>query len=377
MTTWFATTLFVVIIFRVIAIATRWLRPRGKLVERASGAFFVRIRRGRQRQVYGARISVAIPDRLRFSMHIENMVDRAAKNLGVAREWQTGDAAFDQRVFIASEDSVLLDRLTMDARLRATIIALLKDANGQSLMCSRGWLELECGSQGAERSSTDEALRLWYLGRVDKPLADLKRALEGIAAELWQSHRDPALLRERIIGVTAFVLGCVGIVGYLQISDFRDQQVVHSHIDRDTLFVTLTAFGAMLVALFLWLRPSPYTHRALFDSLLAALPGVCLAASGNLTWYNEAQDTSLPEPHRVKVDSLYVTTHKRTNHYHLVVARWPDPHGRRAVEVPYQTYSHIAAGACVGISWHRGALGDGWVAGYDVGTGTCNGEGGR
>src|SRR4026209_2940157 len=53
-----------------------------------------------KRKIKGLTLRIPIPDKLRFVLRGETGLDRFARGLGIASEWQTGDTAFDQKVFI-------------------------------------------------------------------------------------------------------------------------------------------------------------------------------------------------------------------------------------------------------------------------------------
>jgi hypothetical protein len=112
----------------------------------------------------------------------------------------------------------------------------------------------------------------------------------------------------------------------------------------------------------------------LLDVLLAALPGTWLASNAVLTWYNEHRDNAAPVHFVAKVDSMYVSQHRNSKSYHLVISRWPDANDIRDVRVREDEYLLTHVDGCVLVRWHPGRLGDGWISGYErANTESCDG----
>jgi hypothetical protein len=152
-----------------------------------------------------------------------------------------------------------------------------------------------------------------------------------------------------------------GFVGF----GYERQQIVLESISRYSVWATASIGAALLLAVYLWLRQSPHTHAVLLDVLMAAIPGAWFASNAALTWYNEHQDDAAPVHFVAKVESMYTSRHRNSTNYHFVVASWPDARGSRDVIVRQGEYSLATEGGCVGVIWHPGRLGDGWVSGYE------------
>ena len=62
---------------------------------------------------------------------------------------------------------------------------------------------------------------------------------------------------------------------------------------------------------------------------------------------------------------MYTTRSKGNTHYHLVISNWPDARGKNEVDVGEQEFQLTDSG-CIGVVWHAGRLGDGWISGYEA-----------
>jgi hypothetical protein len=354
-----------VLLLRLVWMLGRWLLRRGKTLSFAGEPVRVNVSRNKHGGVSGVRVTLEIADRLRFSLLPEDLLDRWAKSFGIVREWQTGDTPFDDRVFIVSEDAVLLETLSVDRELRELVARLLAEQRGVALFCDRGNLWVDCAPSESLKDASDELLREQFARSLCPTLVRLRERLLRIATSDWQPERDLARRRQGWLSGAAGLCAVAGISAFFLNAGTDSYQVVREMISRYTLFATLSTGAALLVALALWLRATPLTHRVLFDVLLAAIPGAWFAASGALGWYNRHYDVSSPERRSVRVEQTYETIHRSRTSYHLVVAAWPDVRGQREVLVNPDEYRLMTPGGCVDVVWHRGRLGDGWISEYN------------
>src|SRR5215831_719538 len=119
--------------------------------------FQVGIARAKNKEVQRAWLVLDMPDTLRFRLRGERWFDRIAKNFGVVREWQTGDAAFDERVFIVSEDQSFIGALSAKRALRDLCVQVLVSREQGEIECKRGKLYFDCKASGS-RDTVDETI---------------------------------------------------------------------------------------------------------------------------------------------------------------------------------------------------------------------------
>jgi len=353
--------------FRLLAIVGRRFWRRGAQVTVHANAVDVHIRRGKHDSLEGAHVSVDLPGALHFSLEREGAIDRLAKTVAIAREWQTGDTVFDGRIYITCDDTILLESLSSDTQLRAALMRVLS-IDGRAVYCASGRIWIKCDPEGESRDLSDELLQRRFAERLDGDLRVIRDRLAPLAGSAFDSPRDAALAPRKWIAAVSAVCAVLGLVGGAYDFLMDDQQVVRENIVRFGEWITGGAALAMLTWFAVKWRGTSVAHRALFDILFAAVPGVWLAAGGALTAGNEYLDASPPARYSVRVDNLYKKKTKSSWNYHLVVASWPDARGEREVKIDKIVFDTVQAGGCVDVIWRRGNFGDGWVSGYQQNT---------
>jgi hypothetical protein len=345
---------------------TRYTRGRrGQPVTHDGETLYARMTRGKYKTPISFEVSVDVPDRFRFTLRLETWLDRLAKTLGVAREWQTGDKEFDSTVFIVSEDSALLEAMSADPQLRSLLVTLLQVRPSGRIDCGKGRLSF-IGKPPAEyRDCSDEVACEQLVQKLHAPLTRVRDRLARIAVGDWQAQRDPAFQRRGWFIRISALIGVAGIIGFFVEFAFDRHQIVRDVIPYWTGCVSATIVGALLVSMLVWLRKTPHTHAVLLDILLVALPGAWFAGYAAFTWYNERYDVAPPVRFAVRVESAYATKHKSRKTYHLVVEKWPDGRGERDLIVPEQESMQLEPGNCVIAIWHPGRLGDSWVSNFE------------
>jgi hypothetical protein len=183
--------LVVVVIWRLCWRSKR-PRPSGELDGRP--LFVVLKRKPKSKELEGFRLGVEFPAPVLLSMHREQPSDRWFKALGLSREIQTGDEAFDCLVYVACDHGGVHELLQHSARLRAAIRAVF-EAGFQSVRHDGLALWIDRTSR-AEPSDEDKAL----LTRLAHELRDLDR---------WLAMRR-APFRWRAIGCEGLAWGLVG-----------------------------------------------------------------------------------------------------------------------------------------------------------------------
>jgi hypothetical protein len=348
----------------------RW--RAGKPVEIAGQACGCNIRRGKYRRVQRISFDLPLPDRQRFVLRLETRYDRFATKVGLAREWQTGDASLDERVFVVCEDSVFNDALLANRELRAACAALFAQEGVQAIECARGRLYVDFVPPSDFVKADDDVLQREFGDVLVPLLLRLRDRLNGIASGEWEASRDPSLARRSLLVGVCVAIGVVGVVMAISSSRLEWRQMVEDSIDRHALWVTLTIAGALLGALFLWLRITPHTHGVLLDVLLAGIPGAWLAAQAGYRMYDQRADEARPRHIAVTVQSTTDSRGSRGSHsYYLTVESWPDSRAAHRIQVRREVFVQFRGGDCMYVDWHAGALGDAWIDGFERGDPNC------
>jgi hypothetical protein len=158
-------------------------------------ALYRRIRRKpKSKGIAGFGLGIEMSAGMVFRMHREGRADRWFKVLGLSREVQTGDGAFDCLVYVACDHEGLHELLREHAAARAAIRAVFEAGyagirhDGRVLWIAR--------DAGVEPTDADEAL-----------LAALDRSLRSLDSRVWARSNPFAL---RVLGCEAVSWGIAG-----------------------------------------------------------------------------------------------------------------------------------------------------------------------
>jgi hypothetical protein len=356
--------LLVLIALRIIANSGRPGAGKFESYSIAGESLGVRLMKTKS-HVRGLVFRIAIPDRWRFILRAESRSDRIGKRLGLTSEWQTGDAGFDRKVFILSEDLAINRALSRDRELREVCGHLLAVSNGGGIECRAGMLYLEINA-----SDLDDDTPTAHNARISADHGALKKmlgCLQRIQASASSNERDPSLTRKAWLVGTCLTLGLAGIVAFIFGLGSDQYQVVREAIPRLAAWSTILVVAALLLTTFGWLRSTPHTYAVVLDILLAAAPGCWMTMNAVLAHYNQKLDRHTCVKVPVNVFDTYKTRTKGGHHHYVVVRSWPDPLGQKSMEITARDFEWIKPGDCITALWHAGRLGDGWVSRYEPG----------
>ena len=163
--------LILLVIVAVLRLGWRTTRRRASGELDGRRLFVVLQRRPKSKEITGFRIGVELRAPLVLNIHRERPSDRWFKALGLSREVQTGDDAFDCLVYVACDHSGMHELLQQSAPLRAAIRAAF--AAGFDSITHDGialWLDRKSTSGPGDE---DRAV----LAQLAHELRDLDRAL--------------------------------------------------------------------------------------------------------------------------------------------------------------------------------------------------------
>jgi hypothetical protein len=327
------------------------------------------VARGKGGYIARVRIALALPDTQRFVLRRERLFDRAAKWLGIAREWQTNDPAFDDAVFILADDPQFLGALSADGALRRAAARLFSNPQVDSIHCSRGrlWVSLRRIEAGL-RSRSDEEIGDLLASGIEPDLARLRERLAAAGSFSWTGSRDPAEEREHWLLLSTSVIGIAGILAFFWGEGIGlPRQLVYTAIESRATSLTVIVAATLLALLILFIGRSSRTHLVLIEILLVALPGAWMSGRVLYTLENERLDRSPPTVHLARVADLY--THRgRSTSYYLVVDRWPDERFDRTLQVRAALYQRLQPGLCTRFDLHPGYFGDPWLSAIEPDT---------
>ena len=325
----------------------------------------VRVFRNRRYPV-GCRLGVDAPDDLDFTLRPETWFDRMAKAVGLASEFQIGDAAFDDAVYLLTDDERVATLLRQDPQARAAVGRLFH-ASGRgvrltALRCVGGSLWAHYAAAGDDAQMD---LRL--------QAAELVHALTYLADGLAKLEARGWRIRDVFAGRSAFVLG----VGLALLINAGVQLFVLAvrHFPRLELWnaavpmaagVTLLVLTTSLAAIALWMGSSARRHVVLAHFLFLGGAGLAGSAYAALVDLDIDLDHSEATPAASHVDSKRISHGRRgSRSYYVTLTPWHDGADNTEVRVDSATFERVQPGDDAEVWTHEGALHWPWIEHVD------------
>lgn len=249
------------------------------------------------------------PTWIRF--HAESAADRAFKAIGVANEIQTGDAEFDQKVYVTCDHPHVAAVLTESRELRAAIVAML--------------------GNGYKKIYFDGAyVRAWRPADYHPTTRDLQ-LLHAVYVASWKlSDAPPSRLGDRFLWKALLVEGVIwSIAGYAigaAVEVFWAQE--DSHLEKLAVWktggiVAGVAFCVLLLVIALWMRGSSRGHRVIIESAIVLLLGLPITSVQVVSDTNRSFDDSPPTVVETTFSQCEIREHRgrrrKSYSYHLHV----------------------------------------------------------
>jgi hypothetical protein len=284
-----------------------------------------------------------IPSPAPLTMRKETRLDRTGKSLRINRETQTGDAAFDERVYLESDapDSAVLAAL-VDPTLRASVMKCL-DLGAASVT-----LDLE-GNLTISRPLPQADL----LG-VDKltPLIDaLGAAAEAIPPLVAVRQARPFAAKVMIAAVVSAV---VSVPLFFLCNALWE--TVGVDLYTSCAIVGFLLWFLALPILILVQRGRSDSLRMIVTSAISLLFSLPVTGTDLALTLNGLFDTSPPVTHEQRVLSRRATSGKNTTYY-VTLASWHPGEEKIELTVGSSLYYKLAEGAEVRLTTSLGALG--------------------
>ncbi len=218
----------------------------------------------------------ATPTWIRF--HRESAADRAFKAMGIANEIQTGDAAFDDQVYVTCDHPHVATVLTESKELRAAIAAMF-DAGYNKIFFDGTYVRAE---RDADYTPTTRDLAL----------------LHAVWTAAWKlSDAPPSRLNDRFFWKALIVEGVIwSVAGYAIGAAFEQAWSKEDlHVDSWAVWklgfiVAGVAFGLLLLVIALWMRGSSRGHRVIIESAVVLLLGLPIASVQAVSDTNRSLD---------------------------------------------------------------------------------------
>ena len=323
-----------------------------------------------KRRVQIIRVGVSCSSSFSLSLKPEGLVDRASKFIGLTKECQTGDSAFDDAIYVLSDDLAFHRMLQLNANLRSNILRLAEvcDAEGKlkAIHAYKGRLWVVVDPDTTDR---DEAERIGH---------GLVPALHHLAADFIEKpstaaeHRDPFPFRAMCVLAISTGLAINGGVSLVRMypGDFPFMLQADAPVPLALLvaFATILALVAFALG---FMGRSSRAHLVLIELLLVGSFGTVTTAYAELRDYNMEFDSKPPALHRAIIIDKYETYTRRrrggkTRHCHIMMQGWPSATVSTHREMSCSFYEAVQVGTPIDVRLRSGALGWGWVENFDI-----------
>jgi hypothetical protein len=287
--------------------------------------------------------SPRIPSPAPLTLRLETRVDRAGKFLRINRETQTGDASFDERIYLESDaaDPVVLAAL-VDPGLRTNVVKCLE--LGSTVVT----LDLE-GNLCVERPLPET--KLLQAAQLTPLLDALSAAAEAI----------PPLVAARPVRTfgakvtTACFVGAILTVPVYFLCNWP-WEALRSDLYTSSVLAGLTLWIVSLPILAVVLRGRSVSLRDLVTCAGALLLGLPLGATDLMLTVNGLFDTSAPIAHETRVTHLRFTSGKNTSYY-VTFGSWHPGEATIELNIGSSLYYTLAEGTTLSVTTSQGALG--------------------
>jgi hypothetical protein len=227
--------------------------------------YFEKIRT-HKKEIQGFRIGMARRSPTWVRLHPESRTDRFFKAIGIASEAQSGDARFDERVYVTCDHPHVHTALREEPELRAAITAAFDE----------GFHRIELDGE-----------TLWLDKRATHIPTEVDRKRLGALyrASATLEEEPPSRLRDRFLWKTFVVEGLIwSILGYAigafaeMVAHKEDYHLWPSDVAVAGIVVAIVAFVVLLVVITLWMRGSSRGHRIIVESAIVLLFGLPVAS---------------------------------------------------------------------------------------------------
>jgi hypothetical protein len=286
--------------------------------------------------------STRIPSPAPLTLRLETRVDRAGKSLRINRETQTGDAAFDERVYLESDapDAAVLAAL-VDPGLRANVVKSLELGAASVALDREGNLVVSRPLRQASLLALEQLT----------PLIDaLGAAAEAIPPLV--ATRPARTLAGRLT-IVAVVSAIVSLVLFFLV-DWLWEPLGPDLYTTCAVIGFFLWFVALPILVFV-LRGRSDSLRLLATSVIALAFALPIGATDLAIVVNGLFDRSTPIDHETRVTQMRKTSGKSTAYY-ITFDSWHP--GEKTIEtsVGSSLYYKLASGSTITVTTADGAL---------------------
>ena len=312
------------------------------------------LKQPKSKSIVGFRLGVDLVAPVVMRMHRESGLDLWFKALGLAREVQTGDEAFDCLVYVACDHGGVHDLLTRDARARQAIRAVF-EAGYRTIRHDGRVLWIERASK-VEPTDRDREL-----------LAELARALGDLESRLW-AQPNPFAWRAFACESCAWGVGGFALASLPFAIISLDRSLAAGTLLGYGLAAGAAVFAPCALGVIVALRGSSRARLVIVECVAVLLVSLPVAGVQSIADVNAGTgQVATSSAERRILEARAKTTgsgKRRRTTYTLVVADGPAVGGHAiptSIHASRSLYEEARIGGLLAITVHRGSLGLPWV----------------
>ncbi len=298
-----------------------------------------------------------------FLIRPESWFDRLSVMLGLTWEFQSGDAQFDRRFFIASDDLLLGRALSQSRRLRDALLSVWDAAvaaglKPERIACRRGRLWIACRVRDA--ASMDALLASSAaLQSITQPLRQIRDQLTRLRPDRFPLVRDRYATRFRSISAASvvcllFALGQLIRLAFVDVPFTLDL----AQLRRDGLIGGLVATALLVGLTVALLGRTSRVHHALSDVIVYGAFGLIVSTTILMRDINIEFDRSPATRHVQPVVSAERRIGIKRDHYYITVQ---DPSGAGTFDLRVDGEPYRRSPTRVIVQERAGRLGYRWI----------------
>lgn len=313
------------------------------------------------------RIRVGIPciTGFYFKVRRETLTDKLFKSLGLSVEQQFQNLAFDENIYVLSDDCRLSEAIKNKLSVQGHILAifdrnLLPGFTAKEIWCQRNrlWITAEPKYQANTETCTSFAAQAApMLGEISGTLQTGAPANTGT--------------KDRFIFKAALLLGIsTALAVNVCIQAFR-LIVLHFPVVLDNnallhqaLLPSLVMAALLIFVCILLLGRTSRAHVVLLELIFIGVAGAYGTAYFELRDYNIDFDASPPRKVATTIIDKHTTRcgkRNRSTCYHIELAGWPGYAQGIRLQVNRSLYDTLTEGGTAEIKVHDGELGSRWI----------------
>lgn len=310
-------------------------------------------------------LGVVCSPRPSFSLKQQSWLDNLFKRMGVSNEFETGDALFDDLIYLVSDNKTLHHALANSAGFRSAVKKMMNygiasQLEAREIHCRNGrlWATFKAGSDYSEGK----------IAHTVKALATefdaLNHSVQEIAAVSGSRWTDPFVIKAALLLAISSGVAINGTIQFFRLQFGRVPFTLdYSLIVKDALGYSLVAVLLFALIAIYWLGRSARTHLVLIELMTIGAVGIFLSVATEMRDINIEMDMVSPQVFETLVAQKYTTKRRRggTN-YHVVVKDWRCDCGNYKFRVPGSVYHGVSEQGRVQFFQHPGYLGYPWIS---------------